>query len=108
MPTIRARYLVRGISVLAFFPLLLAYAVGGEDLKVTEIGPSVLLFSTANGNAVASVGRDGALLIGTPSRASTDEIAKILSQRTQSPFRTVVIGPQDIAHSQGDAGWWRH
>lgn len=108
MPTIRARYLVRGISVLAFFPLLLAYAVGGEDLKVTEIGPSVLLFSTANGNAVASVGRDGALLIGTPSRASTDEIAKILSQRTQSPFRAVVIGPQDIAHSQGDAGWWRH
>lgn len=108
MPTIRARYLVRGISVLAFFPLLLAYAVAGEDLKVTEIGPSVLLFSTANGNAVASVGRDGALLIGTPSRASTDEIAKILSQRTQSPFRAVVIGPQDIAHSQGDAGWWRH
>ena len=108
MLTIRPQHLVRRISVLALLPWLAAYGWCGDEVKVTELGPSVLLFSTANGNAVASVGPDGALLIGTPSRASTDEIANILSSRTKSAFLAVVIGSEDTAHSQGDAGWARH
>lgn len=107
MRTMRTQYLVRAISVLAPLPLLAACAWCGDDLKVTEISPSTLLFSTANGNAVASVGPDGVLLIGTLPRASTDEIANILSRRTKSAFRAVVIAAGDSADGQGDAGWAR-
>lgn len=109
MRTIRRLNLVRGISALVIvFPFLTTYAPCGDDVKVTEVSPSLLLFATANGNAVASVGPDGVLLIGTPSRASTDEIANLLSSRTKSAFRAVVIGAEDSAHSQGDAGWGQH
>jgi len=74
---------------------------------VTEITPNVLLFSTDAGNVVASLGPDGALLVGTPSVASTSQIAAILTEHTRSAVRYVVIFPQDLAHSNGDAGWVR-
>ena len=74
---------------------------------VTEITPQVLVFATSAGNVVASVGTDGALLVGTPSAESTARISSILAQRTRSSVRYVVIAPQDSAHSEGDAGWGR-
>ena len=73
----------------------------------TELTPTLLVFSTAAGNVVASVGPDGALLVGTPPAASTPRISSILASRTKSPVRYVVIAPQDFAHSEGDAGWGR-
>lgn len=76
-----------------------------ESVKVTEVTPNVLVFTTATGNVVASVGPDGALLVGTPSAASTPEIAGILASRTKSPLRYVVVFPEATAQSQGDAGW---
>lgn len=76
-------------------------------IKVTEITPSVLVFATSMGNVVASVGQDGALLVGTPSADSTEEISNVLASRTKSAFRYVVIAPEDPAHSEGDAGWQR-
>lgn len=78
-----------------------------ETVGVTEITPGVLVLSTSTGNVVASVGPDGALLVGTPSAASTQQIIKILATRTKSSVRYVVITPEDLAHSQGDAGWGR-
>ncbi len=88
---------------------LLAVFVNGanaqEQVKVTEITPNVLVFATSAGNVVASVGPDGALLVGTPSAASTEPIQRILTQRTKNPKRYVVIFPESIAESQGDAGW---
>ena len=78
-----------------------------ESVGVTEISPTLLVFSTSNGNVVCSVGADAALLIGTPSASSTQPINKILATRTKSSVRYVVIAPQDLAHSQGDAGWGR-
>jgi cyclase len=104
---LRTRDLLRQTLVFALIALAGGYALSADDVKMTEIAPSVLLFSTANGNVVASVGPDGALLIGTPSASSTDQIAKVLSSRTQSMSRYVVIAAQDAAHSQGDAGWTR-
>ena len=74
---------------------------------VTEITPQVLVFATSAGNVVASVGTDGALLVGTPSAESTARISSILAQRTRSSVRYVVIAPQDALHSEGDAGWGR-
>ena len=102
--------------ILLSFSLLCIHAVqaqtaGGErsapleQVEVTEITPQVLVVATSTGNVVASVGPDGALLIGTPSRASTARIAELLDSRTKSSLRYVVIAPQDPAHSEGDAGW---
>ena len=76
-----------------------------NPVAVTELAPNLLVFATTSGNVVASVGPDGALLVGTPSAASTHAISKILASRTKSAFRYVVIAPQPSEHSQGDAGW---
>ena len=101
------------ISAVARITLLMFVALGllgscglaAQDASVTEITPHLLVFSTSTGNVVCSVGDDGALLIGTPSAASTTVIAKILAEHTTSPVRYVVIAPEDLAHSHGDAGW---
>jgi cyclase len=78
-----------------------------ETVGTTEVTPNVLVFATKTGNVVASVGPDGALLIGTPSADSTEPISSELAKRTKSPVRYVVIMPGDPAHSEGDAGWGR-
>lgn len=78
-----------------------------ERVEVTEISANVLVFATSSGNVVASVGPDGALLVGTPSAASTAQISTILASRTKSAARYVVIYAQDPARSEGDAGWGR-
>jgi hypothetical protein len=96
----------------AHFVFLIAFAWplhahANENVNVTQISPTLLVFATSTGNVVASVGPDGALLIGTPSAASTPTIAKILAQRTKSPTRYVVVFPSNPGHSQGDAGWGR-
>jgi hypothetical protein len=81
--------------------------VAQDNVTLTEITPQVLVFATTAGNVVASVGADGALLVGMPSADSTARINGILAQRTRSNIRYVVIAPQDAAHSEGDAGWGR-
>jgi hypothetical protein len=83
--------------------------VSGEsgEVKVTEVTANVLVFATRTGNVIASVGPDGALLIGVPSADSTERISSELAKRTKSPVRYVVIAPEDPAHSEGDAGWGR-
>jgi hypothetical protein len=94
----------------AFFALVLglaAHATAQETVRVTEIAPHVLLFATSGGNVVASVGSDGVLMVGTPSARSTSQISSALANRTKSPVRYVVIFPEDLAHSGGDAGWGR-
>jgi hypothetical protein len=78
-----------------------------ENVGVTEVAPHVVVFSTSSGNVVASVGKDGALLVGTPSAASTAKIAELLKSRTSSSLRCVVIYPEPLAQSEGDAGWGR-
>ena len=78
-----------------------------ETVGITEVTPNVLVFATRTGNVVASVGPDGALLIGTPSADSTEPISSELAKRTKSPARYVVIAPEDPALSDGDAGWGR-
>ena len=92
---------------LALLVLVLATSscLAQESVDVTEITSHVLVFSTSTGNVVASVGDDGALLVGTPSAASTPQINRILAEHTKSAFRYVVIAPEDAAHSGGDAGW---
>ncbi len=76
-----------------------------ENIVVTSITPTVLAISTAKGNLVASVGPEGVLLVGIPPASSTKKISEILAMRTKSPIRYVVIGPEDLSHSEADAGW---
>lgn len=97
-----------GLLALSLFGLTVSSPCGAqEQVGITEITRKLLVFSTATGNVVASVGPDGALLIGTPCTASTPEISRTLASRTSSPVRYVVIAPEDSAHSEGDAGWGR-
>ena len=100
------------LGVITLIPVTLALvgrsAVGAEEsVGVTEITPELLVFTTTAGNVVASVGHDGALLVGTPSTASTSYISNLFASRTKSTVRYVIIAPQDLAHSEGDAGWGR-
>jgi hypothetical protein len=81
---------------------------GFQDIVgVTEVTPNALVFSTSTGNVVASIGPDGALLVGTPGVASTSQIIENLAGRTKSNMRYVVIAPETAADAQGDAGWGR-
>jgi len=98
-----------GLHAIGFVLAFAGQSASGaqETVGVTEITPNVLVFATKTGNVVASVGPDGALLIGTPSADSTARIGSELASRTKSAVRYVVIAPQDPAHSEGDAGWGR-
>ena len=97
-----------GSLALSLFGLAVSPFCGAqEQVGITEITRKLLVFSTTMGNVVACVGPDGALLIGTPSSASTQEISRSLASRTRSSVRYVVIAPEDSAHSEGDAGWGR-
>src|SRR3984893_5689834 len=100
------------LGVIALIPVNLGLmgrsAIDSEEtVGVTEITPELLVITTTAGNVVASVGPDGALLVGTPATASTPHISNILASRTKSAVRYVVIAPQDLVHSEGDAGWGR-
>ena len=77
------------------FGLMGCYSTSAQEtVSVAEITPQVLVFATTAGNVVASVGPDGALLVGTPPAASTPYISGVLTRRTQSAVRYVVVGPQ--------------
>lgn len=102
----------RGFATSILIPLALGLTSNSviaapEVVGVAEITPNVLVFATSSGNVVASVGPDGALLVGTPSAASTPQISSLLANRTKSSVRYVVIAAQDPARSEGDAGWGR-
>ncbi|HEV2298350.1 MAG TPA: hypothetical protein VGR72_07520 [Candidatus Acidoferrales bacterium] len=84
-----------------------ASARAQEPIGVTEITPTLFVFATSTGNVVASVGPDGALLVGTSSAASTAQVSSILAQHTKSRKRCVVIFPETPTESEGDAGWGR-
>lgn len=94
-------------ALLALIFGVAAHAAAQETIGVAEITPNVLVFATKGGNVVASVGPDGALLVGTPSVESTSRISDTFAARTKSRVRYVVIFPEDAAHSNGDAGWGR-
>jgi cyclase len=96
------------ILLVLILGLIATFWADAQEVAVTEVTPNVLVFSTETGNVVASVGPDGVLLVGTPPATSTLRIDKILADRTSSSLRYVVIAPEDLAHSQGDAGWGRH
>jgi cyclase len=77
----------------------------GQDVRVLEVAPGVLVLSTRAGNSIASVGPDGAVLVGVQTPATTRAIEAELARRTRSPRRYVVLAPGDSTVVAGDAGW---
>ncbi len=72
---------------------------------MVELTPGVLVITTPAGNSIASVGPDGAVVIGTQSPATTAPIQAELSRRTRSARRYVLLAPGDSTVVAGDAGW---
>jgi cyclase len=100
------RYSRPRYALLVGFIFVVASAEAAQEkVGITEITPSLLVFATSAGNVIASAGKDGVLLVGIPSAASTEQISSALASRTKSPVRYVVIAGEDPAHSEGDAGW---
>jgi hypothetical protein len=88
-------------------PMAVYSSPAQDAMHVQVIAPNLIIFPTTSGNVVTSVGKDGALLIGTPSATSTSSIRHILDSKTTSSIRYVVIAPEELKHSNGDAGWGR-
>jgi hypothetical protein len=74
-------------------------------VEVSELTPGVLLLTTAAGNSLASVGPEGAVLVGVQTPATTRAIEAELARRTRSPRRFVILAPGDSTVVAGDAGW---
>ena len=76
-----------------------------QAVTVQEAAPGVLVLTTFAGNSIASVGPDGAVVVGVQSPATTAAIEAELARRTRSPRRYVVLAPGDSGVVAGDAGW---
>ncbi len=92
-------------KLLLFLCALSSLFADDSAFNATELAPTLVLFSTSSGNVIASIGPDGALLIGTPSIASTPQIEKAIEARTKSPLRYVVISEPRHGQLDADAGW---
>jgi len=94
-------------SLAPFLAALLssAPAVAAQAVAVNEIVPGVLVLTTSAGNSIASVGPDGAVVIGVQTPATTPAIEAELARRTRSPRRYVLLSPGDSTVVAGDAGW---
>ena len=84
---------------------LTAGSSGAQAVSVAEPAPGVLVITTKAGNSIASVGPDGAVLVGIQTPATTAAIEAELAKRTRSPRRYVVLSPGDSTVVAGDAGW---
>ena len=80
-------------------------AMKAQAVSVAEPAPGVLVITTPAGNSIASVGPDGAVLVGIQTPATTAAIEAELAKRTKSPRRYVVLSPGDSTVVAGDAGW---
>lgn len=95
------------LSAIVVLLALNAAAAAQDKVATVEVTSNVFVFSTAHSNVVASVGPDGALMVGTPSASSTATISKFLKEHTSSPARYLVVSAENPTESDGDAGWGR-
>ena len=77
----------------------------GAQVRVSSLGDHLILLQTPRSNLIASVGPEGAALIGEVETATTAAIADSLKARTASPRRFVIATVGLASVGQGDAGW---
>ena len=95
-----------GMALAAGLAVSLSPSVmNAQAVSVAEPAPGVLVITTPAGNSIASVGPDGAVLVGIQTPATTAAIEAELAKRTKSPRRYVVFSPGDSTVVAGDAGW---
>lgn len=95
-----------GMALAAGLAVSLSPSVmNAQAVSVAEPAPGVLVITTPAGNSIASVGPDGAVLVGIQTPATTAAIEAELAKRTKSPRRYVVLSPGDSTVVAGDAGW---
>lgn len=97
----------RRTAFVAVALLIAAPAALAQTVSVTELAPGVLVLTSRAGNSIASVGPDGAVVIGIQTPATTAGIEAELARRTRSPRRYVLLSPGDSTVVAGDAGWGR-
>jgi cyclase len=88
--------------------LLFALApTGYAQVRVTSVAEHVILVQTGRGNLVASVGPEGAVLVGAVDTLSAAAIADTLRARAGSPRRFVIAIAGLASVGQADGGWDR-
>lgn len=82
-----------------------APALASAQVRVTQLSDHVILLQSPRTNMVASVGADGAVVVGAMDTMSATAVADSLTARSTSP-RRYVIGMAGLASiGQADAAW---
>jgi hypothetical protein len=75
------------------------------QVRVTSLSEHVILLQSARANMVASVGAEGAVIVGAMDTLSAAAVAESLSARSSSPRRFVIAMAGLASIGQADAGW---
>ena len=85
--------------------LLVCPALAWGQVRVTPLSDHVVLLQSPRGNMVASVGPEGALVVGAMDTLSATAVAESLTSRSASPRRFVIAMAGLASIGQADAGW---
>jgi hypothetical protein len=85
--------------------LLLVWTVASAQVRVTSFSEHVILLQSPRTNMVASVGAEGAVVVGAMDTLSAAAVAESLSARSSSPRRFVIAMAGLASIGQADAGW---
>jgi cyclase len=76
-----------------------------EGVRGQEIAPGVLLIVDQGRNLVASVGSDGAFLVGPQTKGASTRLEPLLQRATRGPLRYILLAPVDSGTLTDDGGW---
>lgn len=93
------------VRCLAATLLFVPGAPADAQVRVTSLADHLILLQTPRGNLVASVGPEGAVLVGAADTSSAGAIADSLTARSGSPRRFVIAIAGLASVGQADAGW---
>ena len=97
---------IRSVSLAAFL-LITAPPSSQSQVRVTSLSEHVILLQTPRSNLVASVGAEGAALVGEVDTLSIAAVADSRSARSASSRRIVIAMAGLGSVGQADAGWDR-
>ena len=101
-PRYAAHACVAGIATLL---LLACPARAWAQVRVTPLTEHVVLLQSPRSNMVASVGPEGAVIVGAMDTISAAAVADSLTARAASPRRVVIAMAGLASVGQADAGW---
>jgi hypothetical protein len=87
--------------------LLVVQALAGAQVRVTPLSDHVILLQSPRTNMVASVGAEGAVVVGEMDTLSAAAVADSLTARSSGPRRVVLAMAGLASIGQADAGWDR-